>query len=197
MAKVMSSYVVIWRNASRYLAGPVKGLITKTSPLDSFNEDLRTAVTRSGSIYQLGQPLDTLPRVTFDGIMEIPLERHAFCSVMGTMQIIGWSSGGQAYQAQPVEMDLGSSLCRAVDGRIFRCLGRPEPVAAFSALCRLAPSIPIGNVELFGDVPPGLSQCVLWLRKEANGVMGTIELPPSRAYGAPSTVAPSTAVARR
>ncbi|MEI8395418.1 MAG: hypothetical protein WCF85_11825 [Rhodospirillaceae bacterium] len=166
MSKVISPYTVLWRNSTRYLLGPVNGALTRTSPLARLDEERKMAVTRSGSVYQLGFPADTPPPMSFEGVIEIPVMRYAFCLVQGAFQIVGWTPGGRACQGELSGADPVSGLCLATDGRIFRRLGRPAPTEALSALGRLMPSLSVREVKLFDGVPAGLGQDVLWLKQE-------------------------------
>ena len=175
MARVMTSYVVIWHGNARYLVGTVDGVIVKTSSLVRLDEKQHIATTRSGSIYAIEEPTDEPPSLQMVGVAEIPLEVHGFCSVRGSLQVFGRAPGGRAYSACPRTYDAQAGLCVASDGRIFRLLNSPAPVAAFSVVSELAPMTLAGDIILYDDCPDGVKADALWAKNDDSAVLRTIQ----------------------
>jgi len=162
MARVMTSYAVLWHGNARYLIGTVDGVVTKTSSLVLFDEKRHVAATRSGSIYAIEEPTDDPPPIQAVGVAEIPLEVHGFCSVQGVTQLVGRAPGGRLYTASPQSIDASASLCVASDGRMFRLLNRAAPGATLGLIRELMPTITVAEIELYDDPPASIQTDALW-----------------------------------
>jgi len=176
MARVMTSYAVLWHGNARYLVGLVDGVVTKTSSLVLLDEKRHVAATRSGSIYAIEEPTDDPPAIQAVGVAEIPLETHGFCRVHGTLHLFGRAPGGRAYAACPQSIDTQASLCVASDGRMFRLLNPADPCAALHVLAALQPKTTVADVELYDDCPAGLETDALWANDEGEAGTRTVHL---------------------